>query len=155
MPGDVGIRAGRACAALSTALPMNQRAWRLLTSLLLGPSAQRQVLSVAVHMGISAGALAELLTDQFANRPPVMQAPPLPAAVQSVPSSCRHADWVSGQIQALCNEPVHMHELRAALERTRRRSAPGADGITFQMMRNLADAEQERLLVCFNTIWST
>ncbi|KAL1468490.1 hypothetical protein MTO96_041436 [Rhipicephalus appendiculatus] len=31
-----------------------RRAWRLLTSLLLGPCAQRQVLSMAVHMGISA-----------------------------------------------------------------------------------------------------
>ncbi|KAL1482208.1 hypothetical protein MTO96_033956 [Rhipicephalus appendiculatus] len=133
------------CCSLNRS-PNGQRAWRLLTSLLLGPSAQRQVLSVAVHMGISAGALAELLADQFANRPPVMQAPPPSEAVQSVPSSCHHADWVSGQIQALCCEPIHVHELRTVLERTRRCSAPGADGITFQMLRNLADAENERLL---------
>ncbi|XP_037561615.1 uncharacterized protein LOC119440810 [Dermacentor silvarum] len=35
------------------------------------------------------------------------------------------------------------------------RSASGADRITFQMLRNLADAEKERLLECFNIIWDT
>ncbi|KAL1433842.1 hypothetical protein MTO96_012181 [Rhipicephalus appendiculatus] len=69
------------CCSLNRS-PNGQRAWRLLTSLLPGPSAQRQALSVAVHMGIRAGGLAELLADQFANRPPVMQAPPPSAAVQ-------------------------------------------------------------------------
>ncbi|KAL1464005.1 hypothetical protein MTO96_027039 [Rhipicephalus appendiculatus] len=62
------------CCSLNR-FPNGQRAWRLLTSLLPGPSAQRQVLSVAVHMGISAGALAELQEDQFANRPPCHAGP--------------------------------------------------------------------------------
>ncbi|KAH7932663.1 hypothetical protein HPB49_000527 [Dermacentor silvarum] len=53
------------------------------------------------------------------------------------------------------NEPIRVYELKAALDQARRRSAPGADRITFQMLRNLADAEKERLLECFNTIWGT
>ncbi|KAL1472047.1 hypothetical protein MTO96_004196 [Rhipicephalus appendiculatus] len=78
------------CCSINSS-PNGPRAWRLLTSLLLGPRAQRQVLSVAVHMGISAGSLAELLADQFAETPPVAMAQPPPAVVQSIPSSCHHA----------------------------------------------------------------
>ncbi|XP_037567474.1 uncharacterized protein LOC119448047 [Dermacentor silvarum] len=106
-------------------------------------------------MGISAGNLADLLAGQFAARPPALQAPPPEAATLSIPSSCHHADWVAAQIQALCSEPIHMYDLKAALHQTRRCSAPGADRITFQMLRNLADAEKERLLECVNTIWDT
>ncbi|KAH7935554.1 hypothetical protein HPB52_009828 [Rhipicephalus sanguineus] len=45
--------------------PNGQRGWRLLTPLLLGLYRQRQSVSVAVHMGISAEALAELLAGSF------------------------------------------------------------------------------------------
>ncbi|KAH7937317.1 hypothetical protein HPB49_010617 [Dermacentor silvarum] len=141
------------CCSINRSLSVPQ-AWRLLTSLLLAPRAHRQVLSVAVHMGVSAGNLAELLADQFAARPPALQAPPPEAAALSIPS-CHHADWVAAQIQALCSEPIRVYELKAALDQTRRRSTPGADRITFQMLRNLADAEKERLLERFNTIWDT
>ncbi|KAH7954725.1 hypothetical protein HPB49_021314 [Dermacentor silvarum] len=90
-----------------------------------------------------------------APKPPALQAPSPEAAALSIPSSCHHANWVAAQIQALCSEPIRVYELKAALDQTRRRSAPGADRITFQMLRNLADAEKERLLECFNTIWDT
>lgn len=50
------------------------RAWRLLKCLLMVPQATRQVLSVAVHLGISAAALAELLADRFAARIPALLA---------------------------------------------------------------------------------
>ncbi|KAH7941122.1 hypothetical protein HPB49_010187 [Dermacentor silvarum] len=66
------------------------------------PQATCQVLSVAVHLGISAAALAELLAD-----------------------------------------------------RTKRRSRLGADGITFQMLRNLEDAGRQGFLECFNDMWSS
>ncbi|KAH7980498.1 hypothetical protein HPB49_016691 [Dermacentor silvarum] len=48
-----------------------------------------------------------------------------------------------------------MCELKAILDQTRRRSAPGADRITFRMLCNLADTDKERLRECFNTIWDT
>lgn len=75
--------------------PNGPQAWRLLTSLLLAPRAHRQVLSVAVHMGISAGNLAELLADQFAARPPALQAhlqrqPPY----QSHPPAIMRTGWL-------------------------------------------------------------
>ncbi|KAH7959127.1 hypothetical protein HPB49_008468 [Dermacentor silvarum] len=59
------------------------------------------------------------------------------------------------QVAALCNKPFQLHELTKALDRSRRRSAPGVDGITFQMLRNLADAERARLLDCLNTVWTS
>ncbi|XP_075744240.1 uncharacterized protein LOC142803025 [Rhipicephalus microplus] len=46
--------------------------------------------------------------------------------------------WVSAQVRELCEEPID--ELVAALERTKQRSAPGADGITFQMPTKVACA---------------
>ncbi|KAH7937433.1 hypothetical protein HPB49_012205 [Dermacentor silvarum] len=59
------------------------------------------------------------------------------------------------KIQELCNESIRIHELEAALSRTKRRSTPGADGITFQMLRNLEEAGRQRLLEFFNDIWNT
>ncbi|KAH7937640.1 hypothetical protein HPB49_013945 [Dermacentor silvarum] len=61
----------------------------------VGARAHRQVLFVAVHMGISAGNLAELLADLFVATPPALQAPPPEAAARSIPSSCHHAYWVA------------------------------------------------------------
>ncbi|XP_072144484.1 uncharacterized protein [Dermacentor andersoni] len=48
-----------------------------------------------------------------------------------------------------------LHEFQAALRRGKRRSAPGADGVTPQILRNLAASEQQRLLECFNEIWQS
>ncbi|XP_037577106.1 uncharacterized protein LOC119459384 [Dermacentor silvarum] len=79
-------------------------------------------------MGISAGNLAELLADQFAARPPALQAPPPEAAALSIPSSCHHADWVAAQIQALCSEPIRVYELKAALDQTSRLQGDGKGG---------------------------
>ncbi|KAH7932154.1 hypothetical protein HPB52_024881 [Rhipicephalus sanguineus] len=95
--------------------PNGQRGWRLLTPLLLGLYRQRQSLSVAVHMGISAEALAELPAGQFPSRP-VLQAPPPSTAARSIAPRCHHVDWVAEKIQVRYNEPIHIQELKAALE---------------------------------------
>ncbi|XP_075543819.1 uncharacterized protein LOC142578305 [Dermacentor variabilis] len=52
-------------------------------------------------------------------------------------------------------EPLRIHELESALALTRRRSALGADGITCQKLRNLAEPQRVRLLEQFNFSWST
>ncbi|KAH7950087.1 hypothetical protein HPB49_019519 [Dermacentor silvarum] len=76
--------------------------------------------------------------------------------LQLVVDSARAATvTTTAQIQELCNESIRIHELEAALSRTKRRSTPGADGITFQMLRNLEEAGRQRLLEFFNDIWST
>ncbi|KAH7985622.1 hypothetical protein HPB49_026340 [Dermacentor silvarum] len=85
-----------------------------------------------------------------------------PAGAPQAPSMVRaaamhtthHPDWTMECVAALCDEPFQLHELTKALDRSRRRSAPGADGITFQMLRNLADAEKARLLDCLNAVWN-
>ncbi|XP_049267217.1 RNA-directed DNA polymerase from mobile element jockey [Rhipicephalus sanguineus] len=131
------------------------KAWRLLRCLLTVPRAFNQVLSLAIHLCIGAAALTEQLADQFAARD-VAQLPaaPPPAALPC-PASCHHPGWASMQVRELCGEPITMHELVAALEGSKRRSAPGADGITFQMLRNLDGAGRQRLLEYYNDVWST
>nr|XP_050030522.1 uncharacterized protein LOC126526708 [Dermacentor andersoni] len=106
--------------------------------------------------GISASTLAELLADRFTARPLVQRVLPPPATgPRYLPPTCHHPEWVLEQINAFCCERIRVHELKAALGQSKRQSAPGADGITFQMLRNLQDAEQDCLLEYFNTIWST
>lgn len=105
------------------------RAWRLLRSLINGPAAKQPVLAVAICLAITEAALAEQLADRFTALPLVQ-----PAA-DTGPSSPRqpqgnHQTWTASQIVALCEEPLREHELTAALAKTKRRSAPGADGIT-------------------------
>ncbi|XP_037515483.1 uncharacterized protein LOC119391904 [Rhipicephalus sanguineus] len=130
------------------------KAWRLLRCLLTVPRAFNQVLSLA-HLSIGAAELAEQLADQFAARD-VAQLPaaPPPAALPC-PSSCHHPGWVSVQVRELCVQPIGMHELVAALDGAKRRSAPGVDGITFQMLRNLDGAGRQRLLEYYNNVWCT
>ncbi|XP_072145396.1 uncharacterized protein [Dermacentor andersoni] len=129
-------------------------AWRLLNSLTSKRTSRQPVLAVAISLGIG----EELLADRFA--PPVPQSaailpvgqPPaqLPTCLHSV-----HTPWTSSQVPTLCQEPLALDELLAALGRGRRRSAPRADGVTPQMLRNLATSKQRRLLECFNEIWQS
>ncbi|XP_049270066.1 uncharacterized protein LOC125757867 [Rhipicephalus sanguineus] len=131
------------------------RAWRLLKCLLMVPRAYNQVLSVAVLLAIPASELAERLADQFASREVAQLATTPPPAALPCPASCHHPGWVVAQVQELCNEPIRMHELVAALDGCKRRSAPGADGITFQMLRNLEEGGRQRLLGLYNDVWNT
>ncbi|XP_075735269.1 uncharacterized protein LOC119170629 [Rhipicephalus microplus] len=116
----------------------------------MAPRALTRGLSLAVHLSITAANLAERLADQFAAR----DIAPLPAALPC-PTSCHHPRWVSVQVRQLCEKPIGIHELVAALERTKRPSAPGADGITFQMLRNLGGGGRQRLLRYYSDVWCT
>ncbi|KAH7943546.1 hypothetical protein HPB52_009202 [Rhipicephalus sanguineus] len=135
--------------------PDGARAWRLLRALLASPRGLRQALSVAVLLCVSITVLVERLANRFADRPPVPPALYLPATTTRPSPTWHHPAWMAEQIRRLCSEPIQFHELEAALEHTRRRGAPGADGITGQMLRNLARQQRERLLEQYNSIWST
>ncbi|KAH7941091.1 hypothetical protein HPB49_009996 [Dermacentor silvarum] len=56
---------------------------------------------------------------------------------------------------ALSHDPLQEHELAIALTKAKRRSAPGADGITFQMLQNLDRAARRQLLGAMNEVWET
>ncbi|XP_070386337.1 uncharacterized protein [Dermacentor albipictus] len=121
-------------------------------------TSRQSFLAVAISLGISEEALAELLADRFA--PPVPQSAAIltvghhPAQVPTCLQSL-HPAWTSSQVTALFQEALALHELQVALRRGKRRSAPGVDGVTPQMLRNLAASEQQRLLECFNEIWQS
>ncbi|XP_037503495.1 uncharacterized protein LOC119378407 [Rhipicephalus sanguineus] len=116
--------------------------------------AGQPVLAVAIRLGISEQELAERLADRFTAlplaRPAAISTTPAPKPPQS-----HHPAWTASQIAALCQEPIFEYVLNAALARTKRRSAPGADGITYQMLRNLDLAARQRLLRAFNDVWQS
>ncbi|XP_072145070.1 uncharacterized protein [Dermacentor andersoni] len=140
----------------SLAQPCNERrGWRVLRAL-LNPKAPRfPVLAIAIARGISELELAELLANAFAATPPASSAPP--AVLQALYA----AVFVRGEahtnhaqaITSLCESDFTHHELQRALSRGRhRRSAPGADGITLQMLRNLEEPQRRLLLDAYNDV---
>lgn len=48
-----------------------------------------------------------------------------------------------------------MQELFLALDSVNERSAPGKDGITWRMLRNLDEPEKKKLLAELNQVWET
>ncbi|KAH7977345.1 hypothetical protein HPB49_000738 [Dermacentor silvarum] len=142
------------CSSISSTTS-SSTVWRLLRSLQQGPSLPQPIMAVAVSMGLTEKALANLLASHFASRPPVPLPDPASMVGGAAPHIVHHQDWTQEQVAALCNKSFQLHELTKALDRSRRRSAPGADGITFQMLRNLADAERARLLDCLNAVWTS
>lgn len=59
------------------------------------------------------------------------------------------------EIEAAVNAPFTAAELERALDNTKKKSAPGADGITYQALRNLDAKHRSRLLDTYNTHWIT
>ncbi|XP_075732809.1 uncharacterized protein LOC142775335 [Rhipicephalus microplus] len=131
------------------------KAWRQLKCLLMVPLPFNQVMSLAVHLSIQAVDMAEQLADQFSAKDiaQLPAAPPL-AALQ-YPDTCHHPGWTAAEVQELCCEPIRKHELEAALAGSKRRSAAGANGVTFQMLRNLYGAGRQHLLEYYNDVWSS
>ncbi|XP_077514883.1 uncharacterized protein LOC144125401 [Amblyomma americanum] len=125
------------------------RAWRLFRSL-LEPSIQRApYLAIAVAGGLTYQQLADKLAEALLPREP----PPagLHPRRHCVQPACSHAV----DITAVCSRALTKGELSSALLHSKRRSAPGPDGVTYQMLRNLDDAMQTSLLQTYNEVWST
>lgn len=53
----------------------------------------------------------------------------------------------------LMNSPFSMGELLSALQRSKKDSAPGPDGITYAALRNLTERHKQELLEWINEIW--
>ncbi|KAH7985114.1 hypothetical protein HPB49_026591 [Dermacentor silvarum] len=117
------------CSSLAD--PRNQhRGWRVLSALLSPKTPRLTVLAIAVAHGFNELALAEQLADALA------------AAALALWCACVRAAERSAHAQAitsLCEDDFTFHELQRVLCRGRRRSAPGMDGVTHQMLRNLDD----------------
>lgn len=141
------------CLSLSQARG-GAKAWRLLRSLVTGPMVRQPVIAVAIYLGISEKELAERLADRFTELPPANPSA-LIATPAPKPPQGHHPAWTASQIASLCQDPIFEHELNVALARTKRRSSPGADGITYQMLRNLDMASRRHLLRTFNEIWQS
>lgn len=106
------------------------RAWPVFQALLQPTtSSRRPLLAAAISLGITEGALAELLADQFAKA--VQTTVPVPAASPDAVPAAPH----DRRVVFLCSTASTLCELQAALNRCPKpRSAPGIDGVTYQML---------------------
>ncbi|KAL1422767.1 hypothetical protein MTO96_021740 [Rhipicephalus appendiculatus] len=90
------------CHSLSQARG-SSRAWRLLRSLVIGPTAWQPVLAVAIRLGISEQELAERLADRFAAQP-VGQPSAITTAPSPKPPQGHHPTWTASQISAFFSQ---------------------------------------------------
>ncbi|XP_077544523.1 uncharacterized protein LOC144156860 [Haemaphysalis longicornis] len=149
------------------------RAWKLFNSITQPVCALRPIHSVAIGAGIREQELAELLAEQFAPCINPIHPPPTPVPMATIfglahtRAGCyllpyrvplaepprRPAD---PRVEAACNADITLAELLTAVRRCPRgHSTPGADGITYAMLRNLDTDQQLRLLDLFNHVWRT
>lgn len=146
----------RLCSSLAD--PRNQhRGWRVMRALVNPKSPRWPVLAIAVARGITEMALAELLADSFAaiavSTSPGVPAVALRALYTAVFVRGEDRAHTARVIDSLCGDDFTFHEQQRVLCRRRRRSAPGADGVTHQMLRNLDDDHRRHLLDAYNTVF--
>ncbi|KAK8765302.1 hypothetical protein V5799_032088 [Amblyomma americanum] len=113
------------------------------------PQANRQPLAaLAISSGLSFVEYAERFADRFA--------PPSPANAANIAAPERprsDASPLPVASEGPCDAPFTAAELNNALQRCRRRSAPGPDGVTYQMLRNLDAQQRQILLQQTNLVW--
>ncbi|KAK8778435.1 hypothetical protein V5799_020224 [Amblyomma americanum] len=113
------------------------------------PQGNRQPLAaLAISSELSFVELAARFADRFA--------PPSPANATNIaaPESPR-SDASPSPVasEGPCDALFTGAELNNALQRCRRRSAPGPDGVTYQMLRNLDAQQRQILLQQINLVW--
>lgn len=143
--------------------PRNKRrAWRIFAALLHLRTARFPVLSIAVAMGITTSALAELMADNYAppSQQPLqrVQLPELPIGNRPelyAPRRFFPTEGILVEIRDLCNTEFTISVLSLVLDRRKRGSAPGGDGVTYQALCNLTQSQIWRLLDTFNQVWRT
>lgn len=123
------------CASLNAHSPI-PRIWRVLDSL----SGQRRTRKPFSCMSLVTGENMETLSERFA----------VHFAYAKFKSKM---NIVLNTTSSPLDAPFTLKELLSALRKCRRRSAPGPDGITTQMLKNLPPPFTARLLEYFNEIW--
>lgn len=101
---------------------------------------------LALDLGISLMDTVKIFVNIFA--------PPLRAASAPSVSSTTLSSYDLGEGRAL-GAYFFVQEFEAALRILRRKSAPGPDSVTNQMLKNLPDAVKTGMLAWFNNIWDT
>ncbi|KAM7298241.1 uncharacterized protein ISCGN_018853 [Ixodes scapularis] len=125
------------CSSVDATTPA-RRIWRLMDSL----SGKRMYSLPFASLALCTGKLQAALAEDFAT---------LYAAAVSQPKPRCHADKTPFCMDA----PFTESELRSALRASKRRGAPGPDGVTTQMLQNLPDSRLQELLSSFNDIWAS
>lgn len=113
-----------------------RKIWGVAKSMMGSPCTTRPFESLAMAKGLTMPELAETFADEFSKG-------------RSLPVTS--TQLASTQVM---DTPFTATELQGALTRTRPKSAPGADGVNNQSLRNLPEAAFHRLLDAINLHWS-
>lgn len=118
------------------------KAWSLFRTLLGQPKRKNHLEVLQLKKGINSKTLAEQIADHFFPTATIIRSTqPLPVLADHTPSDL--------------DRPFTMGELRIAINACKRQTAPGWDGITNKMLRNLPDTQLQYLLDTINQVWDT
>ncbi|KAH7945382.1 hypothetical protein HPB49_010295 [Dermacentor silvarum] len=118
------------------------RAWSLFRTLLGQPKRKNHLEVFQLKKGIDWKTLAEQIADHFFPTATIIRSTqPLPVLADHTPSDP--------------DRPFTMGELRIVINACKRQTAPGWDGITNKMLRNLPDTQLQYLLDTINQVWDT
>lgn len=123
------------------------QAWRMARTLCNRPGPRDPIAGMALALNISDAEVRELLADTL------LSPPPAPAA-RAAPPGWRDWKWHAKPQMKEGLGDFQLHELERALASLpRKKSAPGADGVTTAALRNLDKASHPALLELLNRAW--
>ncbi|KAM7297927.1 hypothetical protein ISCGN_023078 [Ixodes scapularis] len=123
------------------------KAWKMARTLCDRPGPRDPIAGMGLALNISDADVRELLADAL------LSPPPAPAA-RDAPPGWRDWKWHAKPQMTEGLGDFRLHELERALASLpRKKSAPGADGVTAAALRNLDKASYPALLELFNRAW--
>lgn len=125
------------CASADANKPGTQ-IWRILDVFMGKRDLHLSHASMAFRLGTSLQDAAEQFADQF-------------SLIDNKTVKTYDAVTTSSPLDA----PFNIEELLSALKESKRKSAPGPDGITNQMLQNIPNGRLQELLKFLNYIWET
>ncbi|KAH7951441.1 hypothetical protein HPB52_008970 [Rhipicephalus sanguineus] len=118
------------------------RAWSLFRTLLGQPKRKNHLEVMRLKKGIDSETLAEQIAEHFF---------PTATTIRGIHPLPILADHTLSDL----DRPFSMGELRMAIDACKRRTAPGRDGISNTMLRNLTESQLPFLLDTINQVWET
>lgn len=125
------------CAAADANKPGTQ-IWRILDVFMGKRDLHLSHAAMAFRLGTNLQEAAETFADQF-------------CSIQNETVKLYDPVTTSSPL----DEDFSLEELKYALKASKRKSAPGPDGITNQMLQNITEERLQELLTVFNCIWAS
>lgn len=115
--------------------------WKVASSMQGAPAPTRPLACLALQSNLSLYELANAFADTLSTTP-------VPASLTDQPTPVPTP-------QGPADDPFTLVELKNAIRLCSRKSSPGSDGVSYQMLKNLGDTALLKLLSYYNTVWLT